>query len=155
MEIKSFLWDIVYIEQKSFLTKLARTASRAAVTALVVLCKSDIQCKVPPSTVFSHGGINVVISRNVKIGEHCIIGQNVTIGIRSGPGVPTIGDYCVINPNALIVGDINIGHHSIIGGGAVVLHSVSPYSVVVGNPARVIHRISSAIEYDAYRRKRQ
>jgi serine acetyltransferase len=37
-----------------------------------------------------------------------------------------------------ILGEINIGDHSIIGAGSVVVNDVPPCAVVVGNPARVI-----------------
>lgn len=135
--------------------EMLHTASRLWVTIVAVVTHHDIQCKVPPSTVFSHGAINVVISHDVKLGNHIIIGQNVTIGKRNGPGVPIIEDYVVISPHSIIVGDIRICHHSIIGAGAVVINNVPPYSVVVGNPAHVIHTICNAFEYKQYRDKRK
>ena len=45
-----------------------------------------------------------------------------------------------IGPNVCIIGDITIGKGATIGAGAVVVKDVPPYSVVVGNPARVIAR---------------
>jgi serine O-acetyltransferase len=155
MNVIKFLWNVVYIEPKNILEEMARISSRIVVTTAVVLLRKDIQCDVPMTTIFSHGGIGIVISRNVKLGEHIIIGQNVTIGKRHNDKVPIIEDWVVINPHALLIGDIRIGHHSIIGGGAVVIHNIPPYSVVVGNPAHVVHRIHSAIEYDSYRNKRK
>ena len=41
-----------------------------------------------------------------------------------------------------IVGDINIGRGSIIGAGALVNSSIPPFSIVVGNPSKVIRRYS-------------
>lgn len=51
-----------------------------------------------------------------------------------------IGVNCWIGYNVSIVGNITIGHGSIIGANAVVLQDVPPFSVAVGNPARVVKR---------------
>jgi acetyltransferase-like isoleucine patch superfamily enzyme len=43
-----------------------------------------------------------------------------------------------IGANAVITAGVTIGKHSIIAAGAVVTKNIPPYSVAVGNPARVI-----------------
>ena len=43
----------------------------------------------------------------------------------------------------VLIGDITIGHDSVIGAGAVVVKDIPPYSVVAGNPARVIKSLKS------------
>ena len=40
--------------------------------------------------------------------------------------------------NAVVIGGVRIGAHSIVGAGAVVTCDVEPYSVVGGTPARLI-----------------
>ena len=122
-------------------------------TVTIIFFKRDIKCKVPFNTIFNHGGIGVVIARDVKLGDYCIIGQNVTIGGRKG-GYPKIGKNVVICPHAIIIGNVRISHHSIIGAGAVVLHDIPPYSLVVGNPAHIIKIFKSLEEYQNYRRMR-
>ena len=42
--------------------------------------------------------------------------------------------------NAVVIGGVRIGAHSIIGAGAVVTHDVEPYSVMGGTPARLIRK---------------
>ena len=42
--------------------------------------------------------------------------------------------------NAVVIGGVRIGAHSIVGAGAVVTHDVEPYSVVGGTPARLIRK---------------
>lgn len=46
-----------------------------------------------------------------------------------------------IGSNATILGGITIGEYSIVGAGSVVTKSVAPYTIVAGNPARVIRKI--------------
>jgi serine O-acetyltransferase len=67
-----------------------------------------------------------------------LIAHGVTIGGRSRqPGMPVIEDDVYIAPGAKILGDVHIGHDSLIGANAVVVSSVPPGSLVVGVPGVV------------------
>lgn len=46
-----------------------------------------------------------------------------------------------IGVNAIILPGVTVGEGSIVGAGAVVTKTVPPYSVVVGNPARVLRSV--------------
>jgi hypothetical protein len=50
----------------------------------------------------------------------------------------TIGHDVWIGMNCLIPKALTIGHGAIVGAGSVVTKDVEPYSIVAGNPARVI-----------------
>lgn len=50
----------------------------------------------------------------------------------------TIGDDVWIGANAVVCDGVKIGAHSIVGAGAIVTKDVPEYSVVGGNPAKVI-----------------
>lgn len=51
----------------------------------------------------------------------------------------TIGHDVWIGRNAILLPKVhNIGNGAIIGAGAVVTHDVEPYSIVAGNPAKII-----------------
>ncbi len=50
----------------------------------------------------------------------------------------TIGDDVWIGANVIIVDGVTIGSHSLLAAGAVVTKDVPPYSIVGGNPAKVI-----------------
>ncbi len=52
-----------------------------------------------------------------------------------------IEDCCFIGANVVITSGVRIGAHSIIGAGAVVTKDVSPYSIAVGVPARVVGKV--------------
>ncbi len=46
--------------------------------------------------------------------------------------------FSFIGANAVILRGVVVGHHSVIGAGAVVTTSIPPYSIAVGVPARVV-----------------
>jgi len=80
-----------------------------------------------------------------------IIGQGITIGGRNGiKEVPVIEDNVFISAGARILGNVNIGHDSIIGTNAVVLRDIPPYSVVAGVPAKIIAKITKKTFYEKY-----
>jgi len=74
-------------------------------------------------------GNDVVIQHSVTMGKHRL-GE---IGHR-----PVIEDAVEIGTGACILGNITIGHDSVIGENAVVLQSFPPYSMITGIPARAI-----------------
>jgi acetyltransferase-like isoleucine patch superfamily enzyme len=51
-----------------------------------------------------------------------------------------IGKDAWIGANCTIVPGVTIGEGSVVGGGSVVTRSVEPFTIVAGNPARLIHR---------------
>jgi acetyltransferase-like isoleucine patch superfamily enzyme len=55
-------------------------------------------------------------------------------------GVIETGVNCAFGAGAIILADSKIGHGSMIGAGSVVRGIIPPFSVVVGNPGRVIKR---------------
>lgn len=100
-------------------------------------------CEIGEDTKFGKWGIGVVIHERSKIGKHCLIGQGITIGGKSGVyDVPIIMDNVFIGPGARIIGDIKIGHDSIIGANAVVVKDVKPFSVITGIPGKCVDYIN-------------
>lgn len=86
------------------------------------------------------GGVGVIIGKDCKIGENCVIESNVTIGGRNNiPAMPVIGNNVFIGTGARILGDITIGDNCIIGANAVVLKDIPSYCSVAGVPAKVLH----------------
>lgn len=98
-------------------------------------------------------GMGNVIIGPIHIGNQVIFAQNivasalnheyrdVTIPIHQQPILTApivIEDECWIAANAVITAGVTIGKHSVIAAGAVVTKNIPPYSVAVGNPARVI-----------------
>ncbi len=104
------------------------------------------------------------IGNHVKIHTNCYIAQYTTMedDVFLAPGVtiandihpgcaysaecmrgPTLKRGVQIGVNVTITPYVTIGEYSVIGSGAVVTKDVPPYSLVVGNPGRVIKRTTA------------
>ncbi len=85
--------------------------------------------------------------------RHTRIGSNVTVGHNCVIHGCTIEDDCLIGMQAVVMNAAVIGRGSIVGAGAVVLEEmvVPPYSLVVGNPAKVRKTYPESIVEDAIR----
>lgn len=82
----------------------------------------------------------LVINPKAKIGKNCNIAQGVTIGQQNrgkNEGYPIIGDEVWIGPNAVIVGNVNIGNNVLIAPNAYVNFDVPADSMVMGNPGKI------------------
>jgi len=94
------------------------------------------------SSFFIDHGTGVVIGETCTIGDRVKLYQGVTLGAKSFPldehgnpikGIkrhPDIESHVVIYSGATILGDIVIGHHSVIGGNVWLTQSVPPHSTV-------------------------
>lgn len=96
------------------------------------------QARIGKGTTLGVGGMGIAIHPKSKIGTDCLIGQNVTIGIKGGGPAPEIGNNVFIGPGAKCLGG-KIGDNAVIGANAVVLKEVPANHVVAGVPARVLH----------------
>ena len=116
-------------------------------------------------------GQNVNIGNNVKIGNHVKIQNNVSVyeGVEledyvfCGPSMvftnikvprsefPQRGSQyyektvvkksASIGANATVVCGVTIGEYALIGSGSVVTKDIPPYSLAIGNPARIVGKV--------------
>ena len=61
----------------------------------------------------------------------------------AAPRPVTIGEGVWVCSGAIICPGVTIGNHAVVGPGAVVMRNVAAYTLVAGNPARVIRRLRS------------
>lgn len=114
---------------------------------------------------------NAHIGRNCKIQSHTFICEGVTIAddVFIGHGVTFVNDKyprstngtgslqseedwkvsptiveqgASVGSGATILCNVTIGERAIVGSGSVVTRDVPPYTIVAGNPARILRRIS-------------
>lgn len=87
--------------------------------------------------MLSLSGVGTAIHPKSVIGRNCKIGQNVTLGGKSGKThAPIIGDNVHISPGAQCLGG-KIGNNVVVGAGAVVTKPVPSNCVVAGVPAKI------------------
>lgn len=118
----------------------------------------------------------VEITRNTVIGKDCVIeshaflcdsvtlednvfishGAMFTNDLYPRVGVhveylPTlVKQSASIGTNSTIIAGIIIGEYSVVGAGAVVTKNVPPFSIVAGNPAKILKQFTSAEEIRRY-----
>ncbi len=121
---------------------------------------------------------NAKIGRNCKISSHTFVCEGVTIedDVFIGHGVMFINDIypratapdgamqtekdwrveptlirrgASIGSGATILARVTVGEHAIVGAGSVVTKNVPANSIVAGNPARVLRRISKEASEDS------
>jgi acetyltransferase-like isoleucine patch superfamily enzyme len=97
----------------------------------------------------------------IRLGDRTMVGPNVSFfsathpldpAVRDGTRGPElgkeihVGEDCWIGGNVVILPGVVIGRGSTIGAGSVVTKSVEAFTVVAGNPARVIRRVETSMD---------
>ncbi|MBE7057069.1 MAG: sugar O-acetyltransferase [Ruminococcaceae bacterium] len=111
---------------------------------------------------------NCVILDNAKVtfGDNCMLGPNVSLYTAGHPLHPdirntgyeygmeiTIGNNVWIGGNVVICPGVHIGDNSVIGAGSVVTKDIPEWSLALGNPCKVIRRITEEDKKYYYRNK--
>ena len=102
---------------------------------------------------YSGFGNRCVVQDGVRIGSDVMMGPDVKIYTRNHNMQDTfipmrmqgnsfapviIGNDVWIACNVVILPGVTVGSHAVIGAGTIVVHDVPAYSVVLGNPGRVV-----------------
>lgn len=127
--------------------------------ALFLYARWGMNLKGTPNYISSSCWFDGSDYSRITLGEGCTISSNVsflthdwslhTIGRSLGVitekpigrhGDITIGDYAFIGRGSILMPNVVIGKGSVVGAGSVVRGVVPDYSIVVGNPSKIIGR---------------
>ena len=113
-------------------------------------CSIGNNVTIGEGTIICAGSIlttDIVINKFVTINLACTIGHDTVIENYCSimPSVNVSGEVLMcqnvyVGTGAKIINQINIGSHSIIGAGAVVIKDIPNNSTAVGVPAKIIHK---------------
>lgn len=104
--------------------------------------------------VYINSGLTALDDTHIYIGEHTMIGPNVTLASAAHPLSPAmrekglqynqpihIGRNCWIGAGAILLPGVSVGDNSVIGAGSVVTKDIPANVVAVGNPCKVMREI--------------
>lgn len=105
--------------------------------------------------VYANFNLTLVDDGDIYVGDYTMIGPNVTIATAGHPILPElrqetyqynmpvhVGKNVWIGAGAVIVPGVSIGDDTVIGAGSVVTKDIPSGVVAVGNPCRVLRKIS-------------
>ena len=105
--------------------------------------------------VYANYNLTIVDDGHVYVGNKVMFGPNVVIATANHPIEPSlrdkalqynkdvyIGDNVWIGAGVIIVPGIRIGKNSVIGAGSVVTKDIPNNVVAVGNPCKILRKIS-------------
>jgi sugar O-acyltransferase (sialic acid O-acetyltransferase NeuD family) len=109
------------------------------VSPTAVLGEGTYICAMASVCVEVVTGKSCIINTSASVDHECILGDGVFIAPGAKlAGAVNVGKFADIYTGAIILPRITIGEAAIIGAGSVVIDDVPPYTVVAGNPAKII-----------------
>ncbi len=105
--------------------------------------------------IYCNFGTTMVDDTHIYVGDYTMFGPNVIVATAGHPILPKlrehgyqynapvhIGKNCWIGAGAIILPGITIGDNVVIGAGSVVTKNIPNDVVAVGNPCRILRKIS-------------
>ncbi|WP_026960212.1 sugar O-acetyltransferase [Aliagarivorans taiwanensis] len=106
-------------------------------------------------SVYANFNLTLVDDTHIYIGDHVMIGPNVTIATAGHPVDPalrkrvaqfnlpvSIGNNVWLGAGVVVLPGISIGENSVIGAGSIVTKDIPANVVAVGNPCKVLREIN-------------
>ncbi|KAI0500100.1 hypothetical protein KFK09_018308 [Dendrobium nobile] len=96
--------------------------------------------KIGEGVLLDHG-TGLVIGETAVVENNVCLMQGVTLGgtgKQTGSRHPKVGQGAHIGAGAIILGNITVGEGAIVAAGSLVLKDVPPFSMVEGNPAKIV-----------------
>ena len=122
---------VTLIHPTAVVSKYSKIGNGVCIHALSVIAPDTV---IGDDCVVSH---NDLVTHGVRMGNHSSMASNIVLGAYT-----VMHDYAFIGSGATIVSAKakELGYHSLIGAGAVVIKPTPDNTVVVGNPAKILNK---------------
>lgn len=117
--------------------------------------------------IYANFNLTCVDDTHIYVGDHTMIGPNVTIATAGHPICPElrekeyqynlpvhIGRNCWLGAGVIVLPGVTIGENTVIGAGSVVTKDIPSGVVAVGNPCKVLREVNEH-DYEYYYRNRK
>ena len=105
--------------------------------------------------VYANFNLTLVDDTHIYVGDHTMIGPNVTLATAGHPILPAlreevyqfnlpvrIGRSCWLGAGVIVLPGVTIGDNTVVGAGSVVTRDLPCGVVAAGNPCRVLRNIT-------------
>lgn len=146
----------VFVDKSSSLNNV-KVGSNTKIAANVnIFGSGNNQLKIGDGCYIGPGCMIEGFNAKVTIGNHVSFAQFINLMSGSGPnasknlqklfplieGEVTIGDHCWIGTGSIIMPNVQLGKYCIVAANSFVNKSFEDFSIVGGNPARLIRKFS-------------
>lgn len=117
--------------------------------------------------VYANFNLTLVDDTHIYVGDHTMIGPNVTLATAGHPILPAlreevyqfnlpvrIGRSCWLGAGVIVLPGVTIGDNTVVGAGSVVTRDLPCGVVAAGNPCRVLREIGECDRLYYWRDKR-
>ena len=117
--------------------------------------------------VYANFNLTLVDDTHIYVGDHTMIGPNVTLATAGHPILPAlreevyqfnlpvrIGRSCWLGAGVIVLPGVTIGDNTVVGAGSVVTRDLPCGVVAAGNPCRVLREIGERDRLYYWRDKR-
>ena len=117
--------------------------------------------------VYANFNLTLVDDTHIYVGDHTMIGPNVTLATADHPILPAlreevyqfnlpvrIGRSCWLGAGVIVLPGVTIGDNTVVGAGSVVTRDLPCGVVAAGNPCRVLREIGERDRLYYWRDKR-
>lgn len=117
--------------------------------------------------VYANFNLTLVDDTRIYVGDHTMIGPNVTLATAGHPILPAlreevyqfnlpvrIGRNCWLGAGVIVLPGVTIGDNTVVGAGSVVTRDLPCGVVAAGNPCRVLREIGERDRLYYWRDKR-
>ncbi|MFD1420525.1 sugar O-acetyltransferase [Lactiplantibacillus songbeiensis] len=107
------------------------------------------------ANIYANFNLTLVDDTHIYIGDHTMIGPNVTLATAGHPILPElreqnyqynrpvhIGRNCWLGTGVIVLPGVTIGDNVVVGAGSIVTKNLPDHVVAVGNPCQVMRQVS-------------